>query len=216
MVIDGKVCLFLGDSITEGVGASSVEKCFVSLIQHRNMEASVYNFGVGGTRIAPQHEVLALGGERNDFNYRAQFMPEGADLVCVFGGTNDYWHGDAPFGKFGDRTSETFCGSLYTLSEYLINRYPNARIVFFTPLHRNDEFTLVPKADGEFTLRDYVNAIKQNAEYFSFPVLDLWQVSGIQPCVEIMQKEYMPDGLHPNDKGYERLASLVQKFIENL
>ena len=214
MVIDGKTVLFLGDSITEGVGASSVDKCFVSLIQDKNQEARVYNYGVGGTRIAPQLEVLAKGEERNDFVYRATTMPDGADLVCVFGGTNDYCHGDVPMGDPSNPNS--FRGALKTLSEYLINRYPEARIVFFTPLHRVDFLERVKKPDGEFELIDYVNAIKENAEYYSFPVLDLWSVSGLQPAVPIIRETFMPDGLHPGDKGYEKLCQIVLKFIENL
>ena len=216
MDIAQKKVLFLGDSITEGCGASSVENCFVSLIAKNNPLASVYNYGVGGTRIAPQKQDILNGIPRNDFIKRAAAMEKKADLVCVFGGTNDYCHGDAPLGKFGDKTPDTFYGALYTLSTYLQNNYLNAQIVFFTPLHRSDEEVKTIKPDGEHILKEYVEAVKQNAEYFSFPVLDLWKEGGMQPCVPSVKKEYMPDGLHPNDKGYERLANKVQKFIETL
>lgn len=216
MIIDGKTVCFLGDSITEGCGASKVDNCFVSLLQAKNQEATVYNFGVGGTRIAPQRQEILDGVTRTDFLYRAQGMPDGASLICVFGGTNDYCHGDAPLGSFGDTTPDSFYGSLYALSQYLIERYPSARIVFFTPLHRTDEDVKTKKPDGEFVLKDYVEAVVKNAEYFSFPVLDLWRTAGLQPRVPIIQQNYMPDGLHPNDDGYQKLYEIVGKFLENL
>ena len=54
MNLTGKKVCFIGDSITEGVGASSNEFCYVSRFATAHPEATVYNFGIGGTRIAPQ------------------------------------------------------------------------------------------------------------------------------------------------------------------
>ena len=54
MNIKGKKICFLGDSITEGWGASHPSKCFVSLFQEHNKETIVKNFGIWGTRIAKQ------------------------------------------------------------------------------------------------------------------------------------------------------------------
>lgn len=140
-------------------------------------------------------------------------MVENADLICVFGGTNDFGHGDAPFGKIGDKTRATFCGALYELSETLLYRYPTAQIVFFTPLHRLGEQTPAHKPDGDRLLADYVEAIRKNAEYFSFPVLDLWKVSGMQPAAADVQRRRMPDGLHPNDEGHRKLFEIIDAFL---
>ena len=54
------------------------------------------------------------------------------DITIIFGGTNDYGHGDAPFGSFTDRTEQTFCGAVHVLCEKLINRYPESKIIFIT------------------------------------------------------------------------------------
>ena len=48
---------FLGDSITEGVGASTPEKCFVSQIAQKT-KAICNNYGISGTRIAKQRNLL--------------------------------------------------------------------------------------------------------------------------------------------------------------
>ena len=63
-------------------------------------------------------------------------MQKTADAIIVFGGTNDYGHGDAPLGTPQDRTPKTFYGALHTLILYLLNAYPTAQIVILTPLHR--------------------------------------------------------------------------------
>ena len=218
MNLNGKTVCFLGDSITEGAGASIKNNCYVSLFKTAHPEATVHNFGIGGTRIARQTHPSESPRWDLDFVSRVPEMPEEADVICVFGGTNDFGRGDAPMGKFGDTENDTFYGALYALSLALINKYPTARIVFFTPLHRDykGESSVTVRTDGEWTLEDYVDAVRQNAAYFAFPVLDLHVMSGFQPHVPIIKELYTADGLHPNDRGYERLFRIVNKFIENL
>jgi lysophospholipase L1-like esterase len=215
MDLTNKTVCFLGDSITKGHSASAPEKCYVSLFAAAHPEATVHNFGISGTCIA-KHYFPKKGTDRKNFITRLAEMPEHADLVCVFGGTNDFGRGDAPMGKFGDTENDTFYGALYALSLALINKYPTARIVFFTPLHRDHKVEIAVRDDGEWTLEDYVNAVRKNAAYFAFPVLDLHVMSGFQPQVPIIKELYTADGLHPNDRGYEKLFRIVNKFIENL
>ena len=45
-------------------------------------------------------------------------------------------------------------------------------------------------------------------------VLDLFAVSGINPKVGKVQETMMPDGLHPNDTGYQRLFELIDNAIK--
>lgn len=216
MNLTGKTVCFLGDSITEGVGAGKKENCYVSLFASAHPEATVYNFGIGGTRIAKQQIPSENPDWDRDFISRVEKMPENADLICVFGGTNDFGHGDARFGHFGDLTSDTFYGALHALSIALINKYPTARIVFFTPLHRSTKPEPRFKGDGYWSLDDYAAAIRKNAAYFAFPVLDLRTESGIQPCIPAIKNAFTVDGLHPNDAGYERLFRMIDRFIANL
>ena len=211
MDISHKKVLFLGDSITQGVGASSAETCYVSLFKKAYPNAEIHNFGVGGTRLARQVNPSAAAVWDDDFNARALRMPDNADLTVVFGGTNDYGHGDAPFGELGDKTPETFCGAVYALLETLVKKSPLGRILVLTPLHRCSENNLDCKGK---TLLDYVQVIRKTAEQFSQPVLDLWSVSGINPSIGRTAELMMPDGLHPNDCGYQRLFEVIDTFIK--
>ena len=216
MNLTGKKVCFIGDSITEGVGASSNEFCYVSRFATAHPEATVYNFGIGGTRIAPQTVPSEKPRWDKDFIQRVDELPEELDLICVFGGTNDFGHGDAPMGHFGDKSPTSFCGSIYTLSVKLIEKYPAARIVFFTPLHRNTKLAPRWKGDGFWSLDDYADVIRKNAAYFAFPVPELRTESGIQPQIPALCERFTVDGLHPNDTGYERIFNMVDRFIANL
>ena len=154
-----------------------------------------------------------------DFCMRVADMDPDADIVVVFGGTNDFGHGDAPLGCMSDRTPDTFYGALHTLYTSLIEKFPESPIIVLTPLHRLNEDN--PRGDGNKlqdvgTLKTYVEIIREVAEYYSLPVLDLYKDSGLQPKVPVIQQKYVPDGLHPNDAGHKIIAGKIAKFIETL
>ena len=217
MDLAGKKIAFLGDSITEGCGTSSLEHTFWNVLGQKT-GAQVFGYGIGGTRIAPQR-VPSDPRADQDFISRVDGMIPDADVVVVFGGTNDFGHGDAPFGTRGDQTSETFCGALHVLFTKLYERYPAAQLVVMTPTHRLSETDSVMNEFGvrrSGNLRAYVQAIRDAAEDFAVPVLDLFRVSGIQPSVPALREAYMPDGLHPNDAGHAKIADKLIGFQQTL
>lgn len=217
MELKGMAINFLGDSITEGSGASEVSKRFTDILA-REEEIIAFNYGIGGTRIAHQKNPSENPRHDLDFCSRVAELEPSADMVVVFGGTNDYGHGDAPLGNFNDRTNETFYGALHVLYRSLIEKFPGKPIVVLTPLHRVNEQD--KKGDAKkaevAALAEYVEIIREVAEYYSLPVLDLFKTSGLQPDVDIIRENFMPDGLHPNDAGYEILAQKIGTFLKSL
>ena len=214
MELKGKKINFLGDSITEGVGATDPEAMYVNIVKHDAELAEARNYGISGTRIARQSN-----DEGSAYCDRYKKMDDDADVVVVFGGTNDFGHGDAPLGTMADRTPDTFYGALHTLYSGLTEKYPRSAIAVVTPLHRVGEDN--PRGDGSkpedgALLKTYVEIIREVAEYYSLPVLDLYKESGLQPNVPIIRKMYIPDGLHPNDEGHIILADKIARFIERL
>lgn len=212
---------FLGDSITEGIGTSSKEYTYHAVLERTANLKVARNYGISTTRYA-----LQKGTEQrpkddyadvNSFCERYDSM-EDADIVVVFGGTNDYGHGDAPLGGFSDRTPDTFYGACHYLYSGLIKKYLGKTIVVMTPLHRIGETknTGNAKQSGIGTLRDYVNIIREVAEYYSIPVLDLYATSGLQPEIKEIQEIYIPDGVHPNDNGHAVIAHKLKLFLEAL
>ena len=213
--LQGKKVIFLGDSITEGIGASSVDTCYVNVFK-KISGATVLNYGIGGTRIAPQEVIAKHGPEiwNDDFIKRAKRMEDNADYVVVFGGTNDFAHGDAKLGKFKDTTDKTFYGALHVLFTYLYNKYPTSKIIMISPTHRQHENRKRDEVGKRCKpLSRYVQAIREECEKFSIPLLDLYKNSNFITDVECVKNLYLPDGLHPSDLGHEKIAKLLYSFI---
>jgi len=209
MELKGKKINFLGDSITQGVGASKYENCYFSQFAAKT-GAVCRNYGISGTRIARKKVPSAKPRYDLDFPSRVSEMDADADIVVVFGGTNDYGHGDAPLGDPADRTVWSFYGALHVLYDALLERFPGAKIVILTPMVRGDE------ENGLLRFSDFVGAVRQVAGEYKFPILDLYFDYPVDLHDKDMQMRYIPDGLHPSDLGHALLANTLHSFLEAL
>lgn len=218
----GKKVAFLGDSIT---GNGEYVASYKSLTG-----CAVYNYGVGGSHIAKSPDE---DGTRPSFEERYTSIPTDADLVIVFGGTNDFGHSSehyyhqttAPFGSFADGANNntiTFYAGLHRLFAGLYSMFKDKPIVVITPIHRGTlEYTVA--SDGTLTegtnatsgktFKEYVCAIKEVAAYYSLPVIDAYAESGLNPIVD---SSYFKDGLHPNDAGGLKLAKWMYPHLEEI
>lgn len=210
----------LGDSITEGVGASDKSKTYPSVLA-RLTGAKVNNYGVSGSRITDADTKIPHPGA---FVNRMYGMSSEADLIIVFGGTNDFWFGDCPIGKSTDKGQNTFYGALNKMMSHLKNSYPNADIVFITPYQQSKDATETQpykrSTYGNFgtgTLKEYRIAILDRCQYYGIPVLDLYADYELNTVdnIEALRKygQFMCDGCHLNDAGYNLLARKIYKFI---
>ena len=223
MELKGKIIDFLGDSITEGSGVTDIANCrYDNRICKTYGLKAVYNYGIGGTRLA--HQSRPSENPRHDLCFcgRAYDLNKTADIIVVYGGVNDYIHGDANFGTMEDKTPETFCGAVYYIMELLKARHAGKTIVFMTPAHCNykavSDSTPSPrpvKRDAR-PLIEYVNVVKARGEELGIPVLDLFENLGIDPNNEEQKASLTVDGLHFNDEGHAYLAAALGKFLEAL
>ena len=203
---------FLGDSITEGHGASSPDKCFVTLVG-KALNCEVRNYGIGGTRIAINSVPSAEPRWDLYFGDRVKDMDKDADYVFVFGGTNDYGHGSAEFGEFGDRDPHTFYGAIDYLINQLLQYYKKEQLIFILPLYRLHEDNL--KGDGykicDFkTLQEHREAMIRVLIKYNIKILDIKDDIG-----KAEGNPLLLDGLHPNDAGYQKIAQLIVQYINN-
>ena len=211
--------LFLGDSITEGVGASAKEKNYVNLVRAA-IGCEAVNYGVSGTRIGRQTHVYCDNTVWNyDFRLRAQIMDGEADKVFVFGGTNDYGHGSLYLGNPNERIPETFCTELRLLIEDLIDKYGKEKLCFLLPLRRyKDEKGIACKGDSGdelgASLFEYVKAMREIVSEYGIDFVDLYE-NGIPKPLISTGDQYTVDGVHPNDKGYEIIANRICEYINN-
>ena len=210
MILEGKVINFLGDSITEGHGTSDLDKVFHQLIKEKYNLKFAYNHGIGGTRIARQTVPSLKPRHDLTFELRSEVMDRNADAVVVFGGTNDYGHGDSLFGDLDSTDIYTFCGGVNSLITKLKTDFPNSEIIFMTPIHRLNEDE--PHEPEGKILKDYADAIKKICALRDIKVIDLFGINPIDPADETL----VPDGLHPNDAGHELLATVVAEELLKL
>lgn len=194
----------IGDSITYGAVWDSETSSFITTDKQYHYWLgqmlglnTVRNYGVSSSAISGQSTSTV-----DSFLARYAAMDDDADLIVVFGGTNDFGF-NTPLGTIVDTTDISFYGALHVLMQGLINKYLGKRIIFMTPLHRDTENTA--NSVGK-KLIDYVNAIKEVASIYAIPVIDTHNISGITPAIPAMKTAYINDGLHINVAGHKLLA----------
>ena len=103
-------------------------------------------------------------------------------------------------------TVEVYADNIKRIIKRLKTVFPNAKIVFMTPLRRREENN--PNHDGRI-LEDYVNAMIEITKRHNVPVIDLFKSGIIDP----FDSEIVPDGLHPSDKGHIIMADYIGKEL---
>ena len=202
----------LGDSITEGALASSENKTFVSVLANL-LNCQVNNFGIGGSRIARQQALFINPRYDLFFGSRVKDMPK-ADYVVVFGGTNDYGHGDAPIGNKEDETPDTFYGGMNYLVSELLKKYDKDKLLFILPLYRENEDDPLGDHLRDFKtlpLQGYRDIMSEVLQSNDIEYLDIKDKLG-RP----KETDYFGDGLHPNDKGHYLIAEILARYIKAL
>lgn len=210
----------LGDSITEGVGARTPIKAYPSILSMLT-GAKVNNYGLSCSRIT---DIESDNSNPGSFVDRMYSMDKNADLIIVFGGTNDFWYGDCPIGNRTDTTVSTFYGALNKIMSYLKSTYPNSDIVFITPYKQSKDADIDQPYKrstysnyGTGTLSQYRTAILDRCQYYQIPVLDLYADYELNTADNRSALEaygnYLCDGCHLNDAGYNLLARKIYKFI---
>ncbi len=203
------ICCF-GDSTTwgdNGTGAGGPSISWTSHLGALLGGATVENYGVKGSR-------LAVKADRDDsFVERLDAIDDSADVYVLFGGVNDFSR-NVPLGQMGSTDTHDFYGALEFLVRGITQRSPEARLVVMTPCktsgkHEKD----IPGSFEEnhlgLTQEPYVDAVREVADRYSLPLVDLYATSGISPYLPEHRERYMPDGLHYSAAGYERLASRI-------
>ena len=216
----GKKVGFLGDSITQN---AEYVNSYAKLTG-----CTAMNYGVSATHMARRNS-----NDTNAFERRYTSIPKSIDMLIVFGGTNDFGHTDtADFGEFSDgaKTGKyTFYAGLHRLFQGLRSRFPKIPVVIMLPIHHGteiDQKEYVVNSDKTITegknattgktFREYVNAIREVAAYYSLIVLDAYSYSGLTPMTEIGadNRVFFRDGLHLNAAGGERLARWMYPQLE--
>lgn len=208
MDISGMKINFLGDSITVGHGASEYRFSYVGRFIEKYPQATIRGYGRGGSCISNK----CIWGVESMCD-RIEAMNPDADLIVIFGGTNDFECG-VPIGTPDDRTEDTFYGASYSMLHKVHKRFEGKPIVVATPLHRRGEDQ--PGQNGRVHLAPlsaYVTALRKTAESFGCRIIDLNGIDDFRTEPAGRGEALTIDGLHPNDEGY---AIIFEKMDEAL
>lgn len=215
---EGKTYAIIGDSIVYGLDGQTrsgrVAKPHPTTTGELCGFAKVNNYGISSSTITTNPKVSNWNNARNPMVLRYQNM-EDADVIAFAGGINDYWL-DVPLGTFDPASEDTtnFYGGLNVLFKGLIEKYPTKPIFVMTVLDyvAEGDTGANGNANGN-TLEEWRNAVRKVAQYYSIPVYDIGNELGITTAIESQKNALMPDGLHPNQAGYDIMGRKIANYI---
>ena len=196
----------LGDSVTQAVNLDTLENyqelAWPNVLKEALGVGKVVNLGIGGSSIGRYWA--------DAFVDRYTEIPEDTDLILVMGGTNDGFC--ASFVEFGnpvDRAPRTFWGDLDELMDGLKEDYPEAEVIFLTPLPNSLQDYL--KAERKYLMpqEKFPEVIITLAEEHDMEVFDLYNSNILDGHDKDNVLHLMPDGVHPNADGYRILGEHI-------
>lgn len=215
-----KTMNILGDSITWGYNPNTgeqIERNYSILLKERLNLKELRNYGINSSTLADSK----ISYEPMCSRYKD--MENNADIVVIFGGTNDYGREDfeVQLGKIDDLGTATIYGALNNICIGLKQKYPNSVIFFITPIQRayidrgcNFKYATNIKNRLKYSLEDVANAIKEVCKKNNILVFDLYNncdINTIEDCIK-----YIPDGLHPTEEYHKILANKIYDYIIKL
>ena len=196
----------LGDSITQAVNLDTLDHYQELAWPHVLKEAlgaeEVVNLGIGGSSIGRYWA--------DAFVDRYTEIPEDTDLIFVMGGTNDgFCASFVEVGNSEERAPRTFWGDLDELMDGLKEDYPEAEVIFLTPIPNSLHDYL--KAERKYLMpqEEFSEVIITLAEEHGMEVFDLYNSNILDGHDKDNILHLMPDGVHPNAEGYRILGEHV-------
>lgn len=211
-----KWCAF-GDSLTDSATLASQTtgtKNYVDYVS-KSLGLTVVNCGFGGTGY--------MKTEKRFVN-RVSTIPKDTELLTVFGSFNDYEYIESKLGVFGDSSTDTIYGCMKSFFDSVFSRCPDIVVGVILPTKWG---YLSPQKNREASKKCdlYIKALKEIADYYDLPVLDLYNYSNLRPWDDVFAGKYYKDDdgngvantVHPLDAAHKRfIAPKVEAFIKRI
>lgn len=196
----------LGDSITQAANLENMEDyqqySYPTKLAEILGAKEVVNLGIGGSSIGRYWQ--------DAYVERYMEIPEDTDLILVMGGTNDgFCLHKENVGNFEERAPRTLIGDLDELMRGLKENYPDAEVVFITPLPNVLHDILRKERPELMSQRVIVDSMMVLAKEYEFDVIDLYDSNLLDSHDAAVISNYMPDGVHCNPDGYQILAEHI-------
>lgn len=198
-----------GDSITYGADliiGGRVENPYPSEVSKMLGLKSYENKGVSGATYTSNNLDLTCMSDVIT-SYTSQ-----ADIIGVLGGVNDY-NRSLPLGDIDDNDTSTVYGSLHVTMKYLKDNYSESFIFYMTPYKEHFGNILWSDTNSSgYTLEDVSEAIKDVANIYEIPVLDLFETGNFESVMDNSDC----DGIHPNQEFITNtMAPQIVDFIRD-
>lgn len=205
-----KKWVVLGDSLTE-VNATATKRYFDYINEETPL--TIVNMGVGGTGYMRGYDTSKA------FYQRISSIPADADFVTIFGSGNDIAL-FANIGNYNDTGTTTICGCVNKTLDNFFAICPATPIGIIAPAPWSYNPTTTPGNQME----QYVEKLRQIANYRGVPFLDLYHGSNLRPEVGasavLTFDGAVPDGstgaVHPNNLGHKIIYPKIREFIKTL
>lgn len=197
----------IGDSYTAGGNAGGVEHSYCNLLA-TNTGVNFLNLGVSTTTLA-NYVGAPVAASTNSMVARRTSIRSDANIITIYGGTNDYTYikfTPSLLGTISDNTENTFYGALNILTNHAIAT--GAKVILITPLKIREDATEVL----------IVNAIIEVAKAKGIGCLDLYNmeffnVSKKSAYIKNRRLLIDIDDLHPNPYGHKVIFYLLKKKV---
>lgn len=197
-----KKLLIYGDSLSSGTHGNGA---YLKQLEN-NLKISLTNRSIGssGLSVTTPNCMIEQIEKYHDVKY---------DIILIWHGTND-WYWGTPM--------DLFTKSIEKVITILRERNPEAMIVWAGPLYRfetpngteaiHSEANFCKNKEG-FTLSEYTNILEKKTKEFHVKWIN---IDASTQITQFNSDVFLEDKVHPNAKGYERIAKCLTKEIAPL
>ena len=204
----GQKALYVGDSISFGAGDTAEHRGWAGRI------GTVYSMDTDNRSISGTSLSTCRSGRI--ISQLTSAKHNSYDYVILHGGVNDAWDSaevgemSASFSLSSFDTS-TYAGGLEELFYHAVRQFPKAKIGYIFNFH-------ITLNSGRLAdMSEYYATAKQICEKWGIPYLDLYFDDNINNNVlQTGTTTYLPDLVHPNAAGYDRLSPYIASWMETL
>ena len=236
-ILSGKNVVVFGDSIIGMVRDSTSVTAYLS----KYTGAIVYNVGFGGCRMSVHptngyaaFSMWALADAITSRNYDVQdaqvssgedyfseqlsvlksLQFDKIDYIVIHYGTNDFGGNVEIDDDVDPDNTSTLCGALRYSLDKIISTYPNIRIFVSVPIYRmwSDQGSDSYENTNGNKLTDFVSALKSVASEYHIPVIDGYNLLGINSTND---SYFSSDGTHLSDPGRKIFGEFIGGKIIN-
>ena len=221
---EGKTIACIGDSITYAYGVTKDETDYVTLLAKK--------LGMNYIRLGQSGTTLCTDGSRTcNIDKLTESNLNGADVVTIAMGINDFCAAGADYYKLGDINStdtSTIYGAMKMWCERIeelrkTDSLKNTEFYFLTPVITSWNNSVTSARDWDqskknvhgYTLRDLCNAIIEVAALYDVEIIDMNLLSGMYyvSAEDNNTAVFGGDGVHPGEVGHEMMANALANVL---